>query len=95
MTLDEMSRCGTDSDGLSEIVNYMKGISGCQVSLFVYEKSKGVFKVSMRSEDTADVSVVCQIFGGGGHAKAAGCTISGDKEKITADIIEEIEKQFT
>ena len=63
--------------------------------MFVYEKSTGVFKVSMRSEDDVDVSAVAQSFGGGGHAKAAGCTVEGSKKEILDKIIVEISKQLT
>lgn len=92
---DEIAQCGTTSDGLSEIVNYLKGISGCETAVFVYEKTKGVFKVSMRSEDKVDVSLVAVKFGGGGHAKAAGCTIESENVKtVLNNIICEIEKSL-
>ena len=39
------------------------------------EQSKSHYKVSFRSIDTVDVSVVAQAFGGGGHAKAASCCV--------------------
>ena len=92
---DEITQCGTTSDGLSEIVNYLKGISGCETAVFVYEKTKGVFKVSMRSEDKVDVSLVAVKFGGGGHAKAAGCTIESESvETVLNNIICEIEKSL-
>ena len=95
MSQEEIKSCGTESDGLSEIINYLKGISGCKAAVFVYEKSTGVFKVSMRSEDDVDVSAVAQSFGGGGHAKAAGCTVEGSKKEILDKIIVEISKQLT
>ncbi len=91
----DIAQCKTTSDGLSEIVNYLKGISGCEAAVFVYEKSKGVFKVSMRSDDKVDVALIAVKFGGGGHAKAAGCTIENqDVETILKNIICEIEKSL-
>ena len=46
----------------------------------------------MRSNCEFDVAEVCAVFGGGGHAKAAGCTIEAggiyDAEKmILAEIL--------
>jgi phosphoesterase RecJ-like protein len=38
----------------------------------------GVYRVSMRSSCEVDVSAVCASFGGGGHVRAAGCTITCD-----------------
>lgn len=34
-------------------------------------------KVSLRARDRVDVSAIAKQLGGGGHAKAAGCTIRG------------------
>jgi len=94
ITLDEIKKCGTDSKGLSEIINYIKGINGCEAALFVYEKEQDVFKASMRSDDLVDVSEVAKTFGGGGHAKASGCTVMGTKESVLEAVIEEIKKQL-
>ena len=35
----------------------------------------GAYRVSMRSSCHVDVAAVCATFGGGGHVKAAGCTV--------------------
>jgi phosphoesterase RecJ-like protein len=39
-------------------------------------KAEGVYRVSMRSSCDVDVAAICAEFGGGGHIKAAGCTIT-------------------
>lgn len=94
MTLDDIRLCGTTSDGLSEIISYIKGIDGCEAAVFVYEKSEGVFKVSLRSGDEIDVCKVASAFGGGGHIRASGCTISGEPMDIIFKVISEIKKQI-
>lgn len=94
MTLEDMSRLGVDSDDLHEITGFIKGVEGCEASMFVYEKAPNVFKVSMRSEDSIDVCAVCNAFGGGGHKKAAGCTLEGSPKEIIKIVVEEIKKQL-
>ena len=94
VTLDDMKKCGVGSDDLHEITGFIKGIEGSVATMFVYEKVPSVFKVSMRSEDEIDVSAVCASFGGGGHKKAAGCTLEGNPEEIIKTVLKEIEKQF-
>jgi len=86
--------CGTTSDGLSEIINYLKGISGCECAVFVYAKEKDVYKVSMRSDDSFDVCRACMTFGGGGHVKASGCTIKGTLEDVLKNVLAELKKQL-
>jgi phosphoesterase RecJ-like protein len=56
-------------------VNYTISISGVEVGLFFKEITPGETKVSWRSRITVDVSRLAAHFGGGGHARAAGCTI--------------------
>ncbi len=40
------------------------------------ESPDGDFHISLRSKNVVDVSEIALRFGGGGHARAAGCSIS-------------------
>lgn len=76
------------------IVQKMNEIKECSASLFLYETEAGVFKASMRSKGALDVCRVAMAFGGGGHVKAAGCSLSGTLEETTRAILEEMGKQL-
>jgi len=67
-----------DYDG---IVEQGRDIEGVEISIFLRETEKGI-KASLRSKDYVNVSELCRIFGGGGHIRAAGCTISGTIEQV-------------
>ena len=41
-----------------------------------------------------DVSTIACYFGGGGHVRAAGCTIKGDAFDVINNLTQHIEKQF-
>jgi phosphoesterase RecJ-like protein len=60
-----------DYDG---IVEQGRDIEGVEVSIFLRETDKGI-KASLRSKDYVNVSELGMIFGGGGHPRAAGCTM--------------------
>ncbi len=64
------------AEELEGFVNYAKNINGIEVGIFFYHTCNGDTKVGFRSK-TVDVSAVAGIFGGGGHPRAAGCTING------------------
>ena len=49
-------------------------------------------RVSLRSREYADVSQLAAHFGGGGHVRAAGCTISLPMEEAEAELVKEAEK---
>lgn len=63
-----------DLDG---IVNQLQGVKGVHCAIFMYETGTLEYKVSMRSDGKVDVSAVAMKFGGGGHVRAAGCTMNG------------------
>ncbi len=91
---DDMLQCGANSDDVSEISGYLKSIKNTDVSVFIYEKKKGIFKVSMRSENGIDVAKVAVMFGGGGHEKAAGFTIERNIESVMNETLEKVGEQI-
>ena len=92
LSQEEIQQYSDETKGTGGIVNVLKNIKDSKVALFLYEKSEGVIKVSMRSEDPYDICEVAKQFGGGGHKKAAGATINGTleeaKEQITSVLME-------
>lgn len=61
-----------DSDG---IVEELRNIDSVEVACLCKEQADGSIKVSMRSKTSIDVSKIGMKFSGGGHKRAAGCTI--------------------
>ena len=51
-------------------------------------------KVSLRSKQYIDVSVIAKHFGGGGHIRAAGVTMTGSAHDVINNITEQIARQF-
>lgn len=80
-----------DLDG---IVNQLRITKGVDCALFLYETGVLEYKVSMRSNDKVDVSVIASVFGGGGHKKAAGCTMNGTWHDVINNISGYIESQL-
>lgn len=82
-----------DLDG---IVNQLRNIKGIECAIFMYQTDTLEYKVSMRSSELVDVSVVAAYFGGGGHARAAGCTMRGTfydcVNNLSLHIAEQLEK---
>lgn len=78
-----------DVDG---ITSYTRDIEGVEVGILLKEKKDNEIKVSLRSKSYVDVSKIAQSFGGGGHIKAAGCTIYDTIENAKKKIIESVLK---
>ena len=67
---------------------------GVETAIFLYETGNHEFKVSMRSKSVVDVSAVAKFFGGGGHVRAAGCTMQGSYYDVINNLTKHIEKQM-
>lgn len=86
---------GADSSDLEGIVNQLKNTKGVHFSILMHETDTLTYKVSMRSDETLDVAAVCKTLGGGGHARAAGCTLSGTQHDVINMISAEVIKQYS
>ena len=81
----------SDLDG---IVNQLRIIKGVECAIFMYETGNLEYKVSMRSCKYIDVSKVAAYFGGGGHVRAAGCSMNGTFYDVINNISAQIELQM-
>jgi phosphoesterase RecJ-like protein len=73
-----------------ELVNYPRSIAGVKVACLLRELDGGRVKVSLRAKGDVDVNRIAGGFGGGGHANAAGCTLSGPLEAVTHRVLDAV-----
>lgn len=79
MPIEVKRQNGLSDEHLDTLVDVARGLQGVQVAAAIRQPGdEGVYRVSMRSSCHVDVSAVCAAFGGGGHVKAAGCTVICD-----------------
>lgn len=80
-----------DSDTLFQ---QLQGVRNCQIIVLVREEGDGTCSVSLRSSNGIDVGATAQHFGGGGHAKAAGYTRTGNAKQVKEEIVELFKNQL-
>lgn len=90
----DMKFYGVTSADLDGIIDQLRITDGVECAIFIYEQGNHEYKVSMRSNKIVDVSRVAAYFGGGGHVRAAGCTISGSLHDVVNNLALHIEKQL-
>ena len=83
----EMKQYGVSLEDLDLIVPQMRYIAGVEAAVFAYEVEEQRWKISMRSNHYLDVSKTCAVLGGGGHVRAAGCSVSGDEEQVLERVL--------
>ena len=73
-----------DADGF---VNYPLTVGEVEAVAMLKEFEPGVYRTSLRSNGEVNVARVAEMFGGGGHRNAAGCTMRGTWEEAEEKII--------
>ncbi|MFC4768832.1 DHH family phosphoesterase [Effusibacillus consociatus] len=89
-----LKRVGASDEDVEGLVSYARNIQGVEVGILFREKAEGVVKVSFRSKYQVDVGEIALFFGGGGHARAAGCTIEGSIEQIQSDVLAKVRESL-
>lgn len=91
ITLDMYEKSGTDETEVHALSALPRQIEGVLVGATIKESEPGRYKVSIRTNPPVNASEICQIFGGGGHKRAAGCEIHGTLEEVTEQLLKAIE----
>lgn len=80
-----------DLDG---IVNYARNIAGVDVGILFWEKEPGLIRVSLRSRALVNVAEVARSFNGGGHIRAAGCTVHGTLDEAIRRVVRRVQSEL-
>ncbi len=76
-----------DSDDVGAMAAIPRQIEGVDIGISMKEKKQGLFKASLRSSERIDVSKIAQQFGGGGHARASGCSFTCSFDEAVEQIV--------
>ena len=90
----DMDFYGVEASDLDGIVDQLRVTDGVEVAIFLHETENHVYKVSMRSNNLVNVSQVAAYFGGGGHARAAGFSMTATPHDIINNLARRLELQF-
>jgi len=81
---------GAHPSDSEDIINMTLGVSGTEVAVILVEQATGGFKISFRSRNDLDCSLVAKQFGGGGHKKAAGAFIGEPLQAARAKVLDAV-----
>ena len=77
--MDQIGAADEDTEG---IIDHIRDVDTVQVAILIWETKDGGFKVSLRSKEMVDVSVIAGRFQGGGHPRAAGFSATGTFDEV-------------
>ena len=89
VTREELNAHGgaPDMEGMIEL---LRDIDSVETAVFLREKEKNLIKVSLRSKRYFDVGVFAARFGGGGHQRAAGCSVIGQLAEVREELLKQL-----
>ncbi len=93
MTRQMLADTGAWQEETEGIVEELRNIDCVEISALLREEEDRI-KVTMRSKTEADVSKIAGSFGGGGHKRAAGCTLSGSIDEAKQIIIRAVNQHL-
>ncbi|HEY5585577.1 MAG TPA: bifunctional oligoribonuclease/PAP phosphatase NrnA [Ruminiclostridium sp.] len=94
LSLEDIRSIGAKDEDCDGIVNIGRSIEGVEVSILIKEKENNEVRVNLRSKAFVDVSEVAAAFDGGGHKRAAGCTVKGSVEDVKAKLINAVKDRL-
>lgn len=94
VSLKKQEELGAQYEELDPLINVIRQVEGVEVALVAKEREAGLYKVSVRSEESFDASDYCSCFGGGGHRAAAGCTLAGEETDVLSKLLSEAERRI-
>ena len=89
VTNSQIERFGFERSELDGFAGIPVSVEGVRIGVTLKQQAEdpGIFKASIRTVDT-DASAIAARLGGGGHNRAAGCTVAGTAEEAAEKVIE-------
>lgn len=86
-----LSASGATPDMDDGIPSYLMDIDGAAFAALFKEQADGTTRVSLRAAAPYDAGSICKRFGGGGHLRAAGCSLPMDIDAAMHTFVQVLE----
>jgi phosphoesterase RecJ-like protein len=94
MTLAMLAELGADTNEAEGFVDLLASTKAADVTVLFKEADANRVRVSVRTSARADAVAITSAFGGGGHARAAGCTVEAPLDVARERVLEECEREL-
>ena len=94
MTTAMLATTGTDPVASEGFIDLLASTKVADITALFKEVDATHTRVSVRTSARADAVAITSAFGGGGHARAAGCSIDAPLTEAMAKLLEECEREL-
>ena len=91
MPAGKKEELGAGLEDTKDLVDIIRVLRGVRVAVIFEDLENGFIRISLRSKDPAvRVNDIAAMFGGGGHAMAAGIRKKGKLEEVRREVLDEV-----
>lgn len=95
ISLQDKADLGAVEGDCEELSSFAATIEGVGCAATIRELAPDKWKISMRTVETyVDANHICNHLGGGGHAAAAGATVTGSEADVRQMVLDAIEREL-
>jgi len=94
LTTAMLAETGTDPVASEGFIDLLASTKAADITVLIKEVDATHVRASVRTSARADAVVITSAFGGGGHARAAGCSIDGSLTEAVAKMLDECEREL-
>jgi bifunctional oligoribonuclease and PAP phosphatase NrnA len=94
MTLAMLAETGTEPVAVEGLVDLLASTRDGDITVLFKQAALEQIRVSVRTTARADAVAITSAFGGGGHARAAGCTIEASLDEARTRMLAECEREL-
>ena len=94
MTADMLARTQNDAIASEGFIDLLASTKAADINVLIKEAEPAHVRVSVRTSARADAVAITSAFGGGGHARAAGCSIEAPLAEAIPRLLDECEREL-
>jgi len=94
MTLEMLAEVGAEPNASEGFVDLLASTKAADITVLFKQADATRLRVSVRTSAAADAVAITAPFGGGGHARAAGCTVEGALDEARERFLAECEREL-
>ena len=93
-TLEMLRETGSDPTATEGFVDLLASTKDGDITVLFKEAGESHLRVSVRTTERADAVAITAAFGGGGHARAAGCSVDAPLAEGVRRVLDECEREL-
>jgi len=94
ITREMLEDSGVDPSQTEGFIDHCRSLKDSEVAILFMETPDDKIEISFRSKNTLNVDRLARTFDGGGHIRAAACTINGTLEGVARRVLAEVSRQL-